>query len=231
MIAPASRQLAGDFGITNDVVIALTTSVFVLAYAIGPLFLGPMSELYGRSRVLQVANMWYLGKCHGLAKRELLNVHIFPQSGISGAVLHRTRGKLLPSASLQDWAVAHLLRYVSITTRSLTTSPVRPDSHMTCADWWRRPWRRLCSPRERSGHCNLFPRTSSRACRWPRSRCLDCGEEHLALGFLEYDVSGCCNSSSGPVCIARKFVFSLAYLTHTSADPGDTSVCSSTSRA
>lgn len=29
--------------------------------AIGPLVLGPFSEMYGRSRVLQLANMWYLG--------------------------------------------------------------------------------------------------------------------------------------------------------------------------
>lgn len=62
MIAPASGQLAEEFGITNEVIIALTTSVFVLAYAVGPLFLGPLSEIYGRSRVIQLANMWYLGE-------------------------------------------------------------------------------------------------------------------------------------------------------------------------
>lgn len=33
-----------------------------IATALGPLFLGPLSELYGRSRVLQLANLWYLGK-------------------------------------------------------------------------------------------------------------------------------------------------------------------------
>ncbi|KAI0366301.1 MFS polyamine transporter [Pilatotrama ljubarskyi] len=60
MMAPASEQIAGEFGITNSSVIALLTSVFVAAYAFGPLILGPLSELYGRSRVLQLANMWYL---------------------------------------------------------------------------------------------------------------------------------------------------------------------------
>ncbi|KAJ2998512.1 hypothetical protein NUW54_g7025 [Trametes sanguinea] len=60
MMAPASEQIAGQFGITNSTVIALLTSVFVAAYAFGPLILGPLSELYGRSRVLQLANMWYL---------------------------------------------------------------------------------------------------------------------------------------------------------------------------
>ncbi|KAL5480633.1 hypothetical protein ACEPAI_1904 [Sanghuangporus weigelae] len=60
MIAPASDQLALHLGITSTVVLAMSTSVFVLGYAFGPLFLGPLSELYGRSRVLQIANLWYL---------------------------------------------------------------------------------------------------------------------------------------------------------------------------
>ncbi|OJA17353.1 hypothetical protein AZE42_13196 [Rhizopogon vesiculosus] len=60
MIAPASSQVAATFGIDSSFIIALTTSIFVLAYALGPLFLGPMSEIYGRSRVLQLANLWYL---------------------------------------------------------------------------------------------------------------------------------------------------------------------------
>jgi MFS family permease len=79
MVAPAANQLAAEFGIHSSVIIAFTTSIFVLAYgesifvqrfgsvpdleriAVGPLFLGPMSEIYGRSRVLQLANLWYLG--------------------------------------------------------------------------------------------------------------------------------------------------------------------------
>ncbi|KAG2341344.1 MFS polyamine transporter [Suillus weaverae] len=60
MIAPATGQVASTFGIHNDIILALTTSIFVLAYAMGPLFLGPLSEIYGRSRVLQLANLWYL---------------------------------------------------------------------------------------------------------------------------------------------------------------------------
>src|SRR6266851_7998150 len=31
--------------------------------AFGPLFLGPLSELYGRSHVLQISNLWYLSMC------------------------------------------------------------------------------------------------------------------------------------------------------------------------
>lgn len=60
MVAPALQSIATEFNITNDVEIALTLSIFVLAYAIGPLFLGPMSEIYGRVPVLQLANLFYL---------------------------------------------------------------------------------------------------------------------------------------------------------------------------
>ncbi|TFY58661.1 hypothetical protein EVG20_g8060 [Dentipellis fragilis] len=60
MVAPASAQIASEMGITSSVVTAMTISVFILAYAVGPLVLGPLSEIYGRSRVLQIANMWFL---------------------------------------------------------------------------------------------------------------------------------------------------------------------------
>jgi len=52
--------MAMDFGLTNSVLISMTVSVFVLAYAVGPLFLGPLSEIFGRSRVLQISNLFFL---------------------------------------------------------------------------------------------------------------------------------------------------------------------------
>lgn len=60
MIAPAAAQMAGDLHIEGNFGTALAVSIFVLAYAIGPLIFGPLSELYGRSRVLQLANMFFL---------------------------------------------------------------------------------------------------------------------------------------------------------------------------
>lgn len=39
MVAPALSKVAADFNITNETEIALVLSIFVLAYAIGPLFL------------------------------------------------------------------------------------------------------------------------------------------------------------------------------------------------
>ncbi|KAF2131832.1 MFS general substrate transporter [Dothidotthia symphoricarpi CBS 119687] len=60
MISPALRSISADFHITQEVEAQLTLSIFVLAYAIGPLFLGPLSEVYGRVLVLQLSNLFYL---------------------------------------------------------------------------------------------------------------------------------------------------------------------------
>lgn len=59
MISPALGSITADFNITNEVEAQLTLSIFVLAYAIGPLFLGPLSEIYGRVIVLQLSNLFY----------------------------------------------------------------------------------------------------------------------------------------------------------------------------
>ncbi|KAJ6585510.1 MFS polyamine transporter [Mycena capillaripes] len=60
MIAPASAEVADHLAIKNDVTIGLITSIFVLGYAFGPLFWGPMSEIFGRNRIIQGANLWFL---------------------------------------------------------------------------------------------------------------------------------------------------------------------------
>ena len=60
LIAPAISAIARDFHIVSEVHQELVLSIFVLAYGVGPLFLGPLSEIYGRALVLQLANLFYL---------------------------------------------------------------------------------------------------------------------------------------------------------------------------
>ncbi|KAE8146582.1 major facilitator superfamily domain-containing protein [Aspergillus avenaceus] len=60
MVAPALSQLGTDLHMHSEIEMELALSIFILAYAIGPLFFGPASELYGRVRLLQVSNLWYL---------------------------------------------------------------------------------------------------------------------------------------------------------------------------
>ena len=60
MVAPALKDIAAEFDITSAVVENLLLSVFVLGYAFGPLLFGPLSEIYGRVHILQLANLMYL---------------------------------------------------------------------------------------------------------------------------------------------------------------------------
>ena len=60
MVAPAIASIAADFKITDEVEQQMVLSVFVLAYAVGPLVLGPLSEIFGRVPVLQLANLFFL---------------------------------------------------------------------------------------------------------------------------------------------------------------------------
>ncbi|KAG5734269.1 hypothetical protein E4T56_gene20574 [Termitomyces sp. T112] len=115
MVAPATLQIAGEFGVTNTAIIAMMTSVFVLGFAVGPLFLGPLSEIFGRSRVLQLANLWFfvwnLGCGFAQNKGELIAFRLLAGlggsaplavgGGVLGDVWHpEERGKAIAIYSL-----------------------------------------------------------------------------------------------------------------------------------
>lgn len=59
MLAPAMSQIAEDFDETNTVVINLAVSIFILAWAIFPPIVAPLSEMYGRKIVLDIS-IWVL---------------------------------------------------------------------------------------------------------------------------------------------------------------------------
>ncbi|EXJ89742.1 hypothetical protein A1O3_02809 [Capronia epimyces CBS 606.96] len=60
MVAPALNKIGEDLDIGSEIEKSLTLSIFILAYAVGPLVLGPLSEIYGRVIVLQLSNLFYL---------------------------------------------------------------------------------------------------------------------------------------------------------------------------
>jgi len=60
IISPALPEIAKSLDITSDVEIQTTISVLVLGYAFGPLFLAPLSEMYGRVIVVQWSNVWFV---------------------------------------------------------------------------------------------------------------------------------------------------------------------------
>ena len=60
MVAPALASLGSDLHMSSSIEVELALSIFILAYAIGPLFFGPASEVYGRLRLFQISNAWYM---------------------------------------------------------------------------------------------------------------------------------------------------------------------------
>ncbi|KAL2754393.1 hypothetical protein ACRALDRAFT_1081448 [Sodiomyces alcalophilus JCM 7366] len=62
ILAPAIRYLADDFGYDPHADLTMPSfpiSIYLLGYAVGPLFLSPLSEIYGRHLVLSSANAFF----------------------------------------------------------------------------------------------------------------------------------------------------------------------------
>ncbi|KAF5691018.1 major facilitator family transporter [Fusarium denticulatum] len=67
MFAPGAEELAHEFSITNSTVTAMTVNLYVLGFALGPLLLAPLSELYGRLIVYHFCNVVYMAFTIGCA--------------------------------------------------------------------------------------------------------------------------------------------------------------------
>lgn len=63
MVAPALDDVARDLDVPAGFQTSLLLSIFILSYAFGPLLLGPLSEVFGRTRVLQSAFMFFMVFC------------------------------------------------------------------------------------------------------------------------------------------------------------------------
>lgn len=57
--APGSSQTLEEFGTTSRTIGTLMISIYVLGYAVGPLFLAPLSELYGRPIVINWSTAFF----------------------------------------------------------------------------------------------------------------------------------------------------------------------------
>ncbi|KAF1987745.1 MFS general substrate transporter [Aulographum hederae CBS 113979] len=60
MLAPALPAIGDEFNEHNEIILVMVQSIFVLGFAIGPLFWGPLSEVYGRVRLIQCSNILFL---------------------------------------------------------------------------------------------------------------------------------------------------------------------------
>jgi hypothetical protein len=60
MFAPGVQFMNTEFGNSSELLSTLTVSIFVLGFAVGPLFLSPLSEIYGRRPVLAFGNSFFV---------------------------------------------------------------------------------------------------------------------------------------------------------------------------
>jgi MFS family permease len=59
IMAPALSLIAKEFDM-NSAESAMALSIYLLATALGPLVIGPLSEVYGRKPILHASNIWFL---------------------------------------------------------------------------------------------------------------------------------------------------------------------------
>jgi multidrug resistance protein len=97
MVAPALDTIADDFDIQSDIEKFLVMSIFLLAFAIGPFVWGPMSEVFGRVRVMQCANLIFLlfNTLCGFAKTKQQMMAFRFLSGIGGSAPQAIGGGIL----------------------------------------------------------------------------------------------------------------------------------------
>lgn len=67
IIVPGVPLLAETFNESRKPVISLVVSIFVLGFAFGPILMSPLSELYGRRLLYNIANVVTLGFSIGSA--------------------------------------------------------------------------------------------------------------------------------------------------------------------
>ncbi|KAF1982316.1 membrane transporter [Aulographum hederae CBS 113979] len=60
MFAPGVPEVMREFHSTSQTLATFVVSVYVLGFAVGPLFVAPLSEIYGRMPIYQVSNVLFI---------------------------------------------------------------------------------------------------------------------------------------------------------------------------
>ena len=60
MCTPAAPEIMRDFKTNNQLYVVILVSIWEAGEAVGPLFIGPLSEMYGRRLVFHVANIIFV---------------------------------------------------------------------------------------------------------------------------------------------------------------------------
>ncbi|KJZ77981.1 hypothetical protein HIM_02618 [Hirsutella minnesotensis 3608] len=97
ILAPALSALQHDFGIDDITKGSMPVSIFLLGYAVGPLFLSPLSEIYGRNIVLISSSAWFCAWLMGCALAPSLDTLIFFRfmCGVGGSACQTIGGAII----------------------------------------------------------------------------------------------------------------------------------------
>jgi hypothetical protein len=89
MVAPGITQTMASFHTTSKILGTLMVTIYILGFAVGPLFLGPLSEVYGRYPVVILStwflNVWILGGALAPTMGSLIAMRLL--AGIGGSAV------------------------------------------------------------------------------------------------------------------------------------------------
>ena len=94
LIAPALPAISLELHIEQPAVQEMTISIFLLGFTFGPLVASPLSEVYGRMRVIQAWNLLYTifsAVCGASQSKEALIVLRFTSGVFASATLGVSR--------------------------------------------------------------------------------------------------------------------------------------------
>lgn len=97
ILAPGISFIAKDFDVDSVTMSAMPVSIFLLGYAVGPLVLSPLSEIYGRNIVIVSANAFFCAWLIGCALAPSLDTLIFFRfmSGLGGSACQTIGGGII----------------------------------------------------------------------------------------------------------------------------------------
>ncbi|KAG0128968.1 major facilitator superfamily domain-containing protein [Tuber indicum] len=110
--APAAQEYAAEFGITSPTIASMTVSIFLIGFALGPLFMAPLSELFGRVIVIRVTTVLFLifSIACALANSTAQMMVFRLLSGLAGSAPLALGGGILSDI----WAPVDLVRAMAI---------------------------------------------------------------------------------------------------------------------
>lgn len=87
ILAPSLPDIREDLSIGSDSATSLCLTIFVLGFAFGPLVFAPLSEMYGRSIILQLSNLIFISfnTACGFSKNEAQMMAFRLLGGIGGS--------------------------------------------------------------------------------------------------------------------------------------------------